>query len=195
MNTNSDLEVWRVAWKAPAAEEPARLFNIRREGLRQEHKLRIMHIMELGLAVILIVFAGLFLQHNFSAEMLIWAIVVWTTTLAATAFSVWNWRLLWRTTSQSIAEYITIYQRRSLAMLRAAHFGLWLLLIEILIVVPWFTWDLNRGTMSIPRFWLGMGLLLLIATGLLVMLLRFRKNALLELAQVRQFQESFIDQT
>ena len=80
-------------------------------------------------------------------------------------------------------------------MLRAVHFGLWLLVIEILIVVPWFTWDLHRGAMSMPRFWLGMGLLLLIATGLLVMLLRFRKNALLELAQVRQFQESFIDQT
>lgn len=195
MNSNSDLEIWRIAWKSPAAAETARPFNVRQEGHRQERNLRIMHIMELGLAVILIAFVGFFLQHNFSAEVLIWAIVVWTTTLAATAFSVWNWRLLWRTTSQSIAEYITIYQRRSLATLRAVRFGLWLLVIQILIVVPWFTWDLYRGAMSIPRFWVGMGLLVLIATGLLVMLLRFRKNALLELAQVRQFQESSTDQT
>lgn len=193
MNTDSDMEIWRLAWR-DTEPRAATTFDVRREGRRQERRLRARHVVELGFAVVLLAFAGFFLQRNFSVEVLIWALVVWTTTLAATAFSVWNWRVLWRETSQSTSEYVEAYRIRCLAGLRAVRFGFALLAVQWLIVVPWFTWDLLRQTMSGVRYAFGMGWLVVATTALTGMLIHQRRGALLELRRLEEFQRDLSDQ-
>jgi uncharacterized membrane protein YfcA len=193
VNTNSDMEIWRLAWRDTEAQA-ATTFDVRREGRRQQRRLRARHVLELGLAVILLAFAGFFLQRNFSVEILVWALVVWATTLAATAFSVWNWRELWRETSQSTSEYAAAYRTRCLAGLRAVRFGFALLAVQWLIVVPWFTWDFLRQTMSGVRYAFGMGWLVLVTAALTGMLTYQRRGALLELRRLEEFQRDLSNQ-
>lgn len=189
MNSNSDVEIWRLSWKTEEIPVSA-AFDVRREGRRQERRLRAKHIFELGFAVVLIAFAGIFLRVNFSTETLIWAIVIWTTTMAATAFSVWNWRVLWEAAGQSTTEYVAAYRTRCMAGLRAVRFGFGLLAVQLLITVPWLTWDFSRHTLSGTRYAVGMGLLALTTAALIAMLVHHHRSALAELGSLEEFQRS-----
>jgi hypothetical protein len=192
VNSNLELESWRKSWKSVAAANPIGAFDLRREARRHERRLRARHVLSLGFAVALITFAAYFLQHHFNRETIAWAIVVWGTTLAATAFSVSNWRVLWKAMDRSTAEYLAAYRARCNATLRAVRFGYRFLAVQLAISVPWLTWDLYRGRGSgrfgAPQYGFSMGLLALLTAAFLFAFRRSRRQALRDLSRLEEFE-------
>ena len=186
MNTEPELELWRDAWRAPAAEI-APPFDFRAELRRQEWRLRAHYIFGICFAVLLTCYAAFVLHRDFRAEVLAWAVVVWLTTAAVTAFSVWNWRGLWTASSHSVLDYANIYEKRSVAMLRAMRFGYCFLGLQLAIAVPWLTWDFMRHEMSAARYALSIGLLGLLTIAFVAWSAVSRRRALSELGRVEEF--------
>jgi hypothetical protein len=189
VNTESELELWRSAWRGPTAETvPA--FDFRAEHRRQEWRLRAHYVFGISFAVFLTCYAALVLHRDFRPEVLAWAIVVWLTTAAATAFSVWNWRGLWSASGNSISEFASIYEKRSRAMLRAMRAGYGFLVLQLAIAVPWLTWDFVHHEMSAADYALGMALLGLLTIWFIVWSAVVRRRAFSELGRVEEFRLS-----
>lgn len=199
MSNPSELDVWRLAWKAetePVKRDSA--FDVRQEAMRQQRRLQTRHILELCFAVVLIGFAAFYLKRNFSSETLVWAIVIWILTLGATAFSIWNWRALWTASNQSTSAYAAAYRRRCMAGLRAIRFGYRLLALELVIVVPWLTSDFYKGGSSgefrVRAYLIRLGLVAFLAGAYLFAFRRSRRRTLLELARLEEFERGLPDE-
>jgi hypothetical protein len=190
VNTRSELEEWGVTWRAPqaAASEPA--FDFRAEHRRQQWWLRVRHVFGIGFAVLLMGYAAVVLYRDFRAEVLAWAIVVWVTTAGITGFSVWNWRGLWSFSGRSVLEYAAIYEKRSLATLRAIRFGYYFLLLQLTISVPWLTLDFVHHEIPMARYVVAMGLLSLLTIGFLAWFTVSRRRAWMEIQRVEEFRLS-----
>lgn len=182
----SELQQWRAAWNAPGQTMLTPAFDFHAEYRRQQRGLRFRYLFGIGFAVALIAYAIVVLRGDFRLEVLAWAIVVWITTVGVTAFSMWNWRGLWRASACSIREYADIYEQRSLATLRAIRFGYWFLALQLSISVPWLTWDFGRAQISSTRYGLAMGSLALLTAAFLFWFPRSRRRASLELSRVQE---------
>lgn len=197
MSAESDLDSWRRVWKGAATEERPKAIDIRREAMHNERRLKRKHILELSFAAVLIIFGVFVLAHNFNAETLAWAIVLWVLTLGATAFSIWNWRSLWKGANQSTFEYTAAYRKRCMASLRAIRFGYGLLAVDLMVGAPWLTWDFFRngasGGFGMRGYATGLGLLALLTTVFLVGFRRSRRRTMSELARLEEFEHSLLD--
>jgi hypothetical protein len=194
VNSNIELESWRATWKNATAAQPEASFDLWREARRHERRLRAQYVSSLGFAVALMGFAALVLRRNNTVETLVWAIVVWLTTLLATAFSIQNWRVLWRSVDQSTADFVAAYRGRCVAMLRAVRFGYGLLACQLTISVPWLTLDFHHsgasGRFGPGRYAFSIGLLGLLTAAYLYAFRRFRCRAMRELARLEEFDQS-----
>lgn len=186
MNTPSELEVWRAVWKTPSAEKSVKPFDLHSSYRRQERRLRIRYVSNAIFAVVLICLAALVLRSNPRLEVLIWALVVWITTLGATAFNVWNWRILWRAADQSVLDYAGAFRKQCLASLRTVRFGYSFLALQLAITVPWLTLDLRHG-LPLGRYAFSMGFLALFSVAFVLSFRKTRSRALLDLKQIEEF--------
>jgi len=187
MAADSELDLWRSAWTAAVAVESPAPFDVRAAGLRQERRLRIRYLLNLAVAAALAALPLWVLRDNWRVEAVVWAAVVWITTLIATAFEIWNWRTLWRTAAHSVTEYAGVYEARCHATLRAVRFGYAFLALQLAISLPWLTLDLVRGEMTAARY---IAAVIVLGTFTAIFILWFRvsrRRALAELAQVKDF--------
>lgn len=190
MNTESELEVWGTTWRAPLAELIVPAFDFGAEHRRQEWRLRFHYVFGLCFAVLLTCYAAVVLHRDFRAEVLAWAVVVWVTTAGATAFSVWNWRGLWNASGRSVLEYADLYEKRSLATLRAMRFGYWFLVLQLSIAAPWLTWDFLRHELPPVRYALSMASLAVLTIVYVVWFAVLRRRSVMELHRVEEFRIS-----
>ena len=186
MNTPSELEVWRAAWKTPPAEKSAKPFDLRSEYKRRERRLRIRYVFNSIFAVMLICLAAVVLHGNPRLEVLIWALVVWITTLGATAFHLWNWRMLWNAAGHSVLDYANVFENQCRASLRAVRFGYFFLVVQLAITVPWLTLDLRHG-LPIGRYAFSIGFLVVFSGAFVLSFRKTRSRALLDLKQIEEF--------
>ena len=181
-----ELEVLRAAWNEPPRTViPA--FQFRAEYRKQERWMRVRYVAGLGFAVALIGYAALVLRSNFRPEVLAWAVVVWVTTVGATAFSVWNWGGLWQAAGHSVGDYAVIYENRNRAMLRAMRFGYGFLALQLSISAPWLTLDFMRHEMTVSSYAAGVGSLALLTIAFLLWFKWSSRRAWLELRRVAEF--------
>jgi hypothetical protein len=138
----------------------------------------------------MICYAAVAVHRDFSAEVVAWAIVVWITTAGVTVFSIWNWRGLWSVSGRSVVEYADLYEKRSLARLRAIRFGYWFLLLQLAISAPWLTWDFVRHEVTAVRHGLSMASLGLLTVVYVAWFTVSRRRALLEVKRVQEFRLS-----
>ena len=70
MTSDSEMETWRDAWKAPegTSGEP-RILDMRREVRRKEFRLRALHLLEFASVLVLLAFSYLVVQRYPSTEM------------------------------------------------------------------------------------------------------------------------------
>jgi hypothetical protein len=193
MNSESELDRWRSAWTTGAHVEVAAPFDLSAAHRRQERRLRIHYILNVVVAIVLIVFAALVLRRNPRAEVLAWAVVVWLTTLGSTAFYVWNWRALWRTTAKSVLDYADMCETRCTATLRAVHFGYAFLALQFAIAAPWLTWDFAHRQILAVRYAFCLALLGTLTVAFIIWFRRSRQRALLELTQIKEFRRALCD--
>lgn len=183
----SDLEMnhWRDEWLAQPSVPAKPLSEIRAAAVRQQRRLRWSQIGALLTAAVLVAFGGYIAAEDASLESWLWAGTVWVTTLAATAFSLWNWQGLWKTGVQSVADFQRDYETRCLASLRAARFGMAFLVLQTAIAFPWLTWDYLSHRLAGSRFAAATLLLACLVAGFTMYFRRYRRRAQQELNELR----------
>jgi hypothetical protein len=193
MNSESELDRWRSAWTSGAQMEVPAPFDLTAAHRRQESRLRIHYVLNIVVAVALIAFASLVFRGNPRAEVLLWAVVVWLTTLGSTVFYVWNWRALWRTATKSVLDYADVCETRCIATLRAVRFGNAFLALQFAIAAPWLTWDFAHRQILAGRYAFCLALLGTLTVAFIISFRRSRQRALLELTQIKEFRRALCD--
>ena len=124
MKIDAELENWREVWQR-SSEVTERLgeFDLCTEVKRKELRLKALRSLEYAWALFLLFFSFSVARRVHTTEMYAWAVVIWVSTLGATAYSIWNWRSLWRAERKSASEYVRTYQRHCIAGLRQVRFG------------------------------------------------------------------------
>ena len=190
MSADPEIEHWRTVWIAVAPQVRCASSEARRGAARQQLRLRAWHVAELVAAAVFLVFSAWFLSQYPTFEVFVWAAVVWASTFAVTAFSVWNWRILWQSDMKSVAEYASVYESRCIAMLRAVRFGLWFLAVQAAISVPWLVVRFAEGRMSGGRLVIALGILAGWIAGFLSLAGHQWRSAHAELNQVLRSRET-----
>jgi hypothetical protein len=185
MKSDTELNDWRAEWLAQTAASEKSPADLRVGAVKQQRRLRIGHVGELLTALVFLLFSAAVAWRTSALETWLWAATVWATTLAATAFSVWNWNILWKANVKSVTEFALDYQQRCVASLRAARFGMRFLAVQNAIAVPWLTRDYLRHRLTGVRFAELIALLACLALGFWLIFTRYRRTALRELEQLR----------
>jgi hypothetical protein len=180
----SELNDWRSDWIAQPAVRDDNPSDVRASAVRQQRRLRTRHVAELVAAVVLVTFSAAVLWRNPTLEAFMWAGTVWATTLAATAFSLWNWNILWKANLKSVNEYALDYRKRWLASLRAVRFGTILLGVQTAIALPWLTYDYFRRHLSGGAFAGSVAILACLVAGFWLLFRHYRRVALQELQEL-----------
>ena len=184
MNRDLEFDQWRKAWQAQVEVTGSDSGEVRRAALRQQLRLRAAHILELLTGVTLLVLSAAVAWRVRSSEMFLWAAVIWVTTLVASAFSIWNWDILWKHDLKSVAEFSLVYEKRCLAKVNAARFGKGFVVIQSLFSGLWLSWDYYRSEFSTSRFGGSMLFLIVFSAGFWVFFSRYRRSALQELRRL-----------
>jgi len=190
MNTEDELNDWRTTWQTHVHVASPSSCEVRRAALKQQRNLRATHIMELVTGAILLLMSAAVAWRMRSAEMFLWAAFVWLTSLAASAFSIWNWDILWKHDVKSVAEFSHVYEKRCLAKINAARFGKAFTVVQTSISGLWLSWDWYRSALSSARFGGAMLFLLMFSAGFWVFFSRYRRSALQELRRLQASQDA-----
>ena len=189
MSADLELSTWRAEWQAQTGTDESSSVQVRRSAIKQQRRLRTSHVLELLSGIFFMCASAAFAWKVRTTEFFVWAAVVWITTLIVSAFSVWNWSTLWRQDLKSVAEFSQVYEKRCVAKIRAARFGNWFVVVQILIAAPWLAWDCHRGDFSTARFAGAMFLMFLLSGVFWVMFSRSRRSALRELHGLQTLRE------
>ncbi|MBV9304196.1 MAG: hypothetical protein JOY62_15585 [Acidobacteriaceae bacterium] len=185
MSADPEINVWRAEWVSLAFDDKGTVANIRERAATQQFRLRAWHIVELMSALFFLIFSAALLWRHPAVEVALWFTVVWVSTLTATAFSLWNWRILWKANLQSVAEYTTAYEKRCFATLRGVRFGLRFLAVQMAIGVPWLITGFIRGRIELLRLLASLAFLACWALGFLFLAEHHRRVASTELNELR----------
>ena len=190
MNTDHEFNDWRTAWQAQVQTATPSSGEVRRAALKQQLRLRAAHVFELLTGVLLLVLSAVVAWRVRSVEMFLWASIIWLTTVVASAFSIWNWDILWKHDLKSVAEFSVVYEKRCLAKVNAARFGKGFVVVQTLISGLWLSWDYYRSEISTARFGGAMIFLMVLSAGFWVFFSRYRRSALQELRRLEAAQDT-----
>jgi hypothetical protein len=128
--TDPEIERWTAAWRAgtPAAGGLA-------VKARRERRLLFAWIAAdwIAGAALLVLAAWLWIDDG-SAAMRFAAAGIVVLTVAALAFTTWNWRGSLADEQVSAAEFLALAERRSRARLRYVRFGWWVLAADLVVI-------------------------------------------------------------
>jgi hypothetical protein len=194
MNSDVELEIWRETWQSShTKQKESSDFELCRSVKRKDLRLKALLILEFAWGLFLLGFSFMVARRFPVTEMFVWAGVVWLLTLAATGYSVWNWRFLWKSAPKSAAEYVRAYERHCLAGLRQVQFGYCFLTVGLAINVPWLSWKFFRSgpgvELSLTAYSISMALIAAFTAGYLLWFSISKKNRLHELEQLKQYKE------
>lgn len=184
MKSDTELNDWRTEWMAQAAASEKSPADLRVVAVKQQRRLRTGHVLELVTAMVFLLFGAAVAWRNPTLETYLWAATVWATTLVVTAFSAWNWNILWKANVESVTQYALEYQKRCVAGLKAVRFGMRFLAVQNAIAVPWLAWGYLRHRLTGVRFAEAIALLFCLALGFWFLFTRHRRIARLELEEL-----------
>ncbi|HUI77023.1 MAG TPA: hypothetical protein VLY24_03880 [Bryobacteraceae bacterium] len=185
MNLDQELAEWRQDW---LAQEPsAGHFEIRRIVDRQRRRMALSLAWRLLWTLILLAFSVWWVWQRWTLEWIVWAAVIWMSTLVTTAFVIWNSAGTWTSLDQSTAGFVELARRRCLAVLREIRYGRWMVAVSMAIVVPWLTWDFAIRFPSLKALLLGDGLAVGFAGIYLIGFAVWRRRKLKELEELDRF--------
>ena len=198
MTVDAEMENWREAWESSGecSRQPD-IFDVRQKARRKEFRLRMFHLVEFIWALFLLSFSCWMASRYPSAEMTMWAVVIWALTLLAEGYSLWNWRMLWRAETKSTLECAQIYEKYCIAGLRYIRFGYGFLAVNLAITIPWLSWKFfsqpGTGHLNLTAYLVSLGLIAGLTAGYLFWFHRARKNRHQELEQLSQYRRSLED--
>jgi hypothetical protein len=184
MSIDPEVQTWQKVWKAESPQTPADSVTLRTETAKQARRLRTKFISELSAAASFLIGSLAYAATDRTSELILWAACVWITTILATAFTIWNWKSLWKGSTHSVSDYVVFYRDQARATLRASKFGLAFLVVQVAISTTWFTVEFVQGRILFARYALGLGLILLLTVTFLILILTARTRAQRELARI-----------
>jgi len=128
--SDQELERWTAAWRAGSAAAPDLAVKARRERAWLFAWIAsdwIVGIALLGVAAWLWISDGTTVMRFAAAGIVV-------LTVAALAFTTWNWRGSLAEEQASAAEFLALAERRSRARLRYVRFGWWVLAADLIII-------------------------------------------------------------
>lgn len=185
MNLDQELLDWRQDWLAQ--EELPGHFEIRRIVERERRRMAIRMAAQLLWGVVLLGFSAWWASQRWSAEWIVWAMVIWISTFVTSGFAIWNSAGNWTSLDQSTAGFVDLARRRCLAVLREIRFGRWMVAVSLVIVVPWLTWDFAVRFPSLVGLLLGDGIAFVVSAAYLVWFAVLRRRKLKELEELQMF--------
>jgi len=183
-NPDAEIESWRATWTAGPELTRSTPAELRGKAVQQQRSLRMRHVAELAMAIVLLVFSAVVAWKNPVVEAYVWAAIVWAGTIVATLFSLWNWQVLWAADSKSVLEFTELYRKRCLAGIRAARFGQGFLVVQVAISAPWLTLDYLRHRITGTAFGLSMLVLAALTAAFVILFGRFRNRAFQQLEEL-----------
>jgi hypothetical protein len=135
-----DWSNWSKAWQdspRPSPELRSELVErVRREG----RWLRVRAWLEGLFAVAVLAGSAILAARDASWPTIVWAVAVWCFTILAWTRSLWTRRGLWELDGPGVDGFLEISRARLIYSLRAASFGQWLLVAELVFVIGWCIW-------------------------------------------------------
>lgn len=171
MNDAEELELLHRAWCKESRPIPNDLYRAVR---RQTRLMKVYASVEILLALAFLVVTLWKAVVDSSPEFIVLAVGVWVVTVATLIYSFRNRAGTWEAAAQNTNEFLSLSIRRCHSALRATIFGLWLLLVQVLLVGSWHAWYWS-GRTSVPSVatWLVASAL---PIGLLIALLTVRSQ-------------------
>lgn len=124
--------------------------------------------------------------HFGSTEWVVLAIGVWMVSVYASIYQWQNGSATWTPESETTEAFVRLSLRRCRASLRGVRFGLWLLLVEVLLLGAWQAWYWSsRAERPTVETWVWAAMVPLV---LLVALLGLRTYRRSELARLEQLE-------
>ena len=183
MSLDREMEQWTKGWKA--SSEPLVVLPIGESEIRRQvRRLRRKLALEYGTGALFLVGSLAFALVQREPETWLWAACIWMLTAVMTSYAVWNWRSVLGAQTESVADYEAFCLRRARSGLREANFGLGFLAVSVVITGSWFLIDLALRTISVQRFWVGVGLLAVLSPIYLVFFLVRRRRCTEELQRI-----------
>ena len=184
MSLDHEMEQWRTGWTESAEAQPGLLPDFGRDAMRQESRLRRKVTFQAGVGVIFLI-SSLAISIFFrTAEMMLWAACIWLIVFIEFGFLVWNWQILWNSSTRSVTDFVHLSKGRTIATIRATSFGFASLIIQDCISVSWFSIDLALGRVAWYVFGCAMAVIAVINLVAIYSLIGRRRNAKRELAAI-----------
>jgi hypothetical protein len=153
MNSDTELARWRRQWQAGARNDLDAADALKRRATRDSRLQTIGLIAPIlvtigigGGAIALALTSASPADVSFAAETWVFILMTW-------AGSLWIARGTWRPLAETTAAFIDISIRRSRSNLRAASFGAWLYVCQLLFVVLWKLFSSGSGLTALLTSW------------------------------------------
>jgi hypothetical protein len=184
MNEANDLDVLKAIWHEAADSIAPGLYK---RVARQTWRIRLYAAVEIAIAATFLIFSLRTALADPSPEMIVLAIGIWIVALTALIYSLSNRAGTWQPASQDTQEFLRLSLRRCQATLRGIRFGLYLLLVQTLLLAAWHVWYWSgRPVRPDLMTWLAAACLPLV---FLIGLLIFRARQRKELASLEALRE------
>jgi hypothetical protein len=122
-------ELWCAGEEDPIAGWLHRMAAARRR------RLSLAAVGEAALVVVFALLSALVVRRGVEAWSAVWLATLWVFTAVALLFGWWNRRGLWRALGDDVEAYVRFLRLRATRQLRAARFGLGLLVAEVVVVM------------------------------------------------------------
>lgn len=194
---NSDLEFaeWRAEWMSGGAAEKALLSSekLNPELIRLVARKRRAMLLSLGGQLLtgaaLMAFSAWFALTRPSPRWILWAVVIWLSTLFAATFSILSHAGTWSALRESNAAFLELSRRRCLRELRGLRIARWFLASQLAIVLPWLSWDYAAHHIGVGSYLIGFAATFLMSGAYLIWFSARERRTVLDLKRLDGFED------
>ncbi|MFO0983991.1 MAG: hypothetical protein U1E76_20105 [Planctomycetota bacterium] len=136
-----ELEQWQRAWQADPGRIGPAVAELEQRLARGRRQLVLVIALEVVMVVAGMAGVVIAMRRHADAPTLVWALAVVVLLALASAFAAWNRRGLLRPGGETCREHLALARARCARSMRSVRFGRWLLLVEVMFLVPWGCWE------------------------------------------------------
>jgi hypothetical protein len=188
MSPDLEMARWQAGWLGQEGSVAGPRSDLRRAVERKRQRMMLTLCGQLLLGAVLLAFSAWFASAHPALEWVLWAAVIWATTLFAVGFAIWNSAGTWKALQQSSAAFLDLSRRRCTAELRATRAGRWFLAVQLAIVAAWLTWDFARHSLTLGHYLFGIGATTALAAAYLAWFATRERRTLGDLTQLDEFE-------
>ena len=195
MTVDQELQGWLKDWQHAGTGPEVRHLDIRKRVRQQNLRMVLSLAGQLLVAAAGIAVAAFMVWRRPEPAIIFLALAICVFVFAAVGFAIWNMRGTWFPSAQSTRDFVQLSIRRCHASLRGVRFGLYLLVIELIFIVPWVLWNSSWDAVALAPWsyiarWF---VVMLVPGGILFWLFWTRRRKLEELRMLLEFEQALTE--